>query len=1030
MATNITPAQFATATFSAGPNSGVTEIAVVAFDDLGNSSVAGDIDVTVTAPPTSPQPIVPTDHTPPTIVAPSQPLVTGVGSNPDLTPTYLQVTDANTANYTPSQLTYTIVSAPGHGYLLKGGSIVSSFTQYDINNHLIEYQENGTISPSDSFTYYVSDPAGNRTANTTFNITINTPPSSTTPTLDTDVALSVGQGQTAVITANNLHVTDSGLNPWQVIYTVTGGAANGQILADSVNVVHSFTQQQVDLGLISYQNTTNTSGPDNFTFTVSDYSGGAIGSTVFNINVIPQNNLRVLIDRPLYNDPGEAVVTPPPGFYIPGDVSLLNPAILTATDPGVDAANITYTITSMPAGTYFLIGQFSSGISFTGYSSFSGYSFNQNDINAGHPHSFTQAELASGQVYFRNLTGPTTYGTEYPITFNVADNAGNTVSALTLPLVIEPSGELSAGQYTPVGNIAQTYFSAPIGQSTPLGSGLLTYVTPQVPSSQAIYNLFYVPSHGAVLLDGSALAVGATVTQQEIDDGRLSYSQNGSLVSSDQFGFMLYDPFHSSGSPVYVNVSTTGTNGGITETGQPGSEAIITHPGNNYFFGDGSTTVDYSNAPNGVSIDLANGTASNGYGGTDYLTNIHSAIGSSYNDRFTLGPGDDSATGGAGADTFVYGSNGGADTITDFIRPDGDRIDLTGIGTVHYLSNVLAHTSQIGPDSVIDFGGGNSITLQNVNKGTLTPGDFVFSRAPAADDFSGNFTSDVLWRNTSTGQVGYWQMASNGSYSWVSEGTVSDPAWKVLGIGDFNGDGDSDVLWRNDTTGQVGYWQMASNGSHSWVPEGTFSDPAWKTLGIGDFNDDGNADVLWRSDTTGQVGYWQMASNGSHSWVNEGTVSDPAWKTLGIGDFNGDGNSDVLWRNDTTGQVGYWQMGSNGSHSWVSEGTVSDPAWKTLGIGDFNDDGNSDVLWRNSTTGQVGYWQMTSNGSYSWVNEGTVSDPAWKVLGVGDFNGDGNSDVLWRNATTGQVGYWQMASNGSHNWVSEGTVSDPAWHLA
>jgi hypothetical protein len=45
-----------------------------------------------------------------------------VGGNPDLTSTFLQVTDANSANYAPSQLTYTITSAPSHGYLLSAAT--------------------------------------------------------------------------------------------------------------------------------------------------------------------------------------------------------------------------------------------------------------------------------------------------------------------------------------------------------------------------------------------------------------------------------------------------------------------------------------------------------------------------------------------------------------------------------------------------------------------------------------------------------------------------------------------------------------------------------------------------------------------------------------------------------------------------------------------------------------------------------------------------------------------------------------------
>ena len=445
VATNISQAQFATALFSSEANPGVSELAVVAFDDLGNSSIAGDLTVTVTAPARPLQPIVSSDHTLPTIVAPSEQLVTGVGSNPDLTSTYLQVTDANSANYTPAQLTYTVVSAPSHGYLLKGGSIVSSFTQADINNRLVEYQENGTIASSDSFTYYVSDPAGNRSSSTTFNITINARPASTHPTLDTNSALSVGQGQTALITNANLHVTDSGLNSWQIIYTVTSGGTRGQILADGINVVHSFTQQQVDLGLISYQNTSNLSGPDNVTFTVADAAGSGFGPATLGINVIPQNNLHVEVSRPIHNIVSNEFTS---GANNPVRDSIVSSDVLFATDPGVDPANITYTVQSISDHSgYFLIGYWTA----QDLSSFTGRSFGWADLdskNRGFSYpdlyfSFTQAEINAGSVFYQSSNGD--YQAQYPVVLSARDNAGNSVNNLVLPTIVQAGGLLSAG---------------------------------------------------------------------------------------------------------------------------------------------------------------------------------------------------------------------------------------------------------------------------------------------------------------------------------------------------------------------------------------------------------------------------------------------------------------------------------------------------------------------------------------------------------------------------------------------------------
>jgi hypothetical protein len=656
-ATNISPAQFAIASFNAGSSPGVSEIAVVAFDDAGTSSIAGDTTITVTAPTVPPQPIVTTDHTPPTIVAPSQQLVTGVGSNPNLTSTYLSVTDSNSAHYTPGQLTYTIVSAPNHGYIIKGGSIVSSFTQADVNNGLVEYQENGTVASSDSFTYYIADPAGNRTTNTTFDITINAPPTSTHPTLDTDSALSVGQGLTAVINDSNLHVTDSGLNSWQVIYTVTGGPAHGQILADGINVVTSFTQQQVDLGLISYKNTGNLSGPDNLTFTVADSQGGTIGQTSFSINVIPKNNLQVNVERPLFTDPeGQFVLHPASAGGIPigntgfatftntpGWVSLLSSDILSAVDPGVDPSNIIYTVVGMPANAASIaVGQWGTPQQ-TNFVPFNGLTIAPLDITDNFPHFFTQAQVNAGQVFYIQNNeigdGQEYYGEQFALTLSASDNAGNFLGNVVVPVILDQYGLLTDGTFVPRSQIPSPSFSAPIGEVTTIGSGLLTYISNQFADSQITYSVWFTPNDGSLLLNGNPLSAHSTFTQQDIDEGDLAYAENGTPVASDTFGLFVTDPNEPGGiqSAFQVTVNMTGTAGGQVLTGNTNSEILSAGAGSNTFIGDGNTTVSYANSPNGVTADVFHGTVSNGYGGTDTLKNIHSIIGSAFAD--TLGEG-------------------------------------------------------------------------------------------------------------------------------------------------------------------------------------------------------------------------------------------------------------------------------------------------------------------------------------------------------------------------------------------------------
>ena len=107
------------------------------------------------------------------------------------------------------------------------------------------------------------------------------------------------------------------------------------------------------------------------------------------------------------------------------------------------------------------------------------------------------------------------------------------------------------------------------------------------------------------------------------------------------------------------------------------------------------------------------------------------------NDTLDGGKGDDSLIGGAGNDTlmggkgddlFVFADGDGADTIDDFVagKRTDDVIDLTGESAVSTFADVQSLASQVGADTVIDFGGGDSITLLGVNIGDLVKDDFLF----------------------------------------------------------------------------------------------------------------------------------------------------------------------------------------------------------------------------------------------------------------------------------------------------------------
>src|SRR5438477_592795 len=295
-------------------------------------------------------------------------------------------------------------------------------------------------------------------------------------------------------------------------------------------------------------------------------------------------------------------------------------------------------------------------------------------------------------------------------------------------------------------------------------------------------------------------------------------------------------------------------------------------------------------------------------------------------------------------------------------------------------------------------------------------------------DFDGDCKSEVLWRNSATGEDYVWLMNGLTITRGGSLTTVDDPAWQIQGTGDFDGDGKADILWRNAVTGENYIWLMnglsiASSGSVNFV------DPAsgWQVQGIGDFDGDGRDDILWRNPSTGEdyiylMNGWAIASGGLIR-----TVADQAWQVKGIGDFDGDGRADILWRNSSTGQNYIYAMNGLTIASEDYLRTVADQAWQVKGIGDFDGDRKADILWRNSSTGENYIYVM--NG-LTIASEGylrTVVDQAWQVKGVGDFDGDGKADILWRNTVTGEdYAYFMngsvIASEGSLN-----TAADPYW---
>lgn len=153
--------------------------------------------------------------------------------------------------------------------------------------------------------------------------------------------------------------------------------------------------------------------------------------------------------------------------------------------------------------------------------------------------------------------------------------------------------------------------------------------------------------------------------------------------------------------------------------------------------GKGTDTVDFGSFSIDVQISLSDpleyvtNTAIFVVTGFENLTTgsgNDELLGSSVANILNAGKGTDTMTGGGGADTFVFASGDGHDTIEDFDPAESDVIDLSAVTQITSFSDLTAnHMEQMGSDVVIDDGAGDTITLKDVTLASLSAGQFVFA---------------------------------------------------------------------------------------------------------------------------------------------------------------------------------------------------------------------------------------------------------------------------------------------------------------
>jgi Subtilase family/Tryptophan-rich Synechocystis species C-terminal domain/RTX calcium-binding nonapeptide repeat (4 copies) len=339
----------------------------------------------------------------------------------------------------------------------------------------------------------------------------------------------------------------------------------------------------------------------------------------------------------------------------------------------------------------------------------------------------------------------------------------------------------------------------------------------------------------------------------------------------------------------------------------------------------------------------------NGLGGNDMI------YGDAGNDFLNGSTGNDGLTGGTGADTFFYASGYGGDTIFDFSHAEGDKIDISSIAAVHSLSQVLAISGQSGADTIINFGGGDFLTLRNVDRSSLVAGDFGFAStqtieaagATAVTQIGKTYFMEPVGGGAGT-QIRYngapWTVGQNGSWRVIGAEQISNgySVWWQYGLAD------QFVQWTTDLAGNY-----TSNGA--FLTRISYALQSNESAFQQDLNGDGTIGISSSSIET--AGNTKLAQ-----------VADMYFM------YQGDGSSGVLLRSNGAP----WTVGQNG-------------AWRAIGA-EQTANGYS-VWWRNGTADQYERWNTDLAGNYTstgeFANGGSSALQSYESSFQQDLNGDG-----------------------------------------
>ena len=831
------------------------------------------------------------------------------------------------------------------------------------------------------------------------------------PAVAVNTGLTLAEGASATtITQAMLRTTDADNTPSELVYTLSAVGANGVLALNAVALAigNTFTQADIDSGLLSYSHDGSETAGDAFSFTVSDGSAGT-ASTSFTITVNPVND-----QTPAF--------TSPSSFNVAENTTAV--ATLTASDADLPANTLSYSIAGGDDAALFSIDASTGALRFIAAPDFE-----------------APADVGSDNVY--------------DLTVRVNDGVHDTDQAITVTVdaTNEPPAGSDATLSTPE-DTALVLTAAHFGFSDP-GD------TPA--NSLTAVRISTLPLAGLLRLNGAAVTTGQSVSVADINAALLVFTPaadaNGSAYAS--FTFQVQDNGGTANGGVDLDPSPNTLTINVSPVNDAPTGAVTIDnaaPKVNQTLNLGSTLADVDGMPNPVGyqwqssadgtawsdIDSANassftvGAAQQGLqlrvrasfidgGGTlEIVDSIPTAAVTSGTIDGTAGPdnllgtgandwlnglgGNDTLDGAAGADTMVGGPgddlyivddagdvtteqpNEGTDRVNSSISwtlgANIENLTLTGGAAIDGSGNSLANSiTGNAAANVLDGGTGND---------TLVGG--------AGDDtYVVDSTGDVI-----TELAGQGNDLVRSSVSWTLGANIENLT--LTGAAAINGTGNT----LNNT--------LTGNGANNVLDGGTGADTMIGGAGDDSYVVDNSADVI-----TELLGAGTDIALSSVTWILAANVENLT--LTGSSAINGPGNdlANVITGNGAANWLSGW-----GGDDWLIGGGGND----TLNGGEGNDtlDGG---LGNDSMAGTNGDDTYIVDSTGDVITEGTgqgvdqvMSSVTWTLgnnfenltlTGNSAINGTGNS---LNNTLVGNAANNTLRGNGGVDTMTGGLGAD------